>query len=167
MTYHQITSGERYVIAALRQRGCTIGDVARQLERHRSTIGRELTRNRSRDGGYRPTIAIERTNGRRARSRRNHRFAPAALARVDALLAQKWSPEQIAGYLRRHRELHISHETIYRHIWRDRRTGGRLYLRKLPRQADSSQGDFPAIVGLGRKVRGGTRPRLSCGRSWL
>lgn len=39
--------------------------------------------------------------------------------------------------------------------------------RKLPRQADSSQGDNPALVGLGRNVRGGTRPRLSCGRSWL
>jgi IS30 family transposase len=128
MTYHQITSGERYMIAALRQQGCTIGEVARQLERHRSTIGRELTRNRSRDGGYRPTIAIERTNGRRSRSRRNHRFSPASLARVDALLAEKWSPEQIAGYLRRQRELRISHETIYRYIWRDRRTGGRLYL---------------------------------------
>ena len=39
--------------------------------------------------------------------------------------------------------------------------------RKLPRQADSSQGDCSAVVGLGRNVRGGTRPRLSCGRSWL
>lgn len=39
--------------------------------------------------------------------------------------------------------------------------------RKLPRQADSSQGDSPALVGLGRNVRGGTRPRLSWGRSWL
>ena len=38
--------------------------------------------------------------------------------------------------------------------------------RKLPRQADSSHGDR-TVVGLGRNVRGGTRPRLSCGRSWL
>ena len=33
--------------------------------------------------------------------------------------------------------------------------------RKRPRQADSAQGDNPAVVG--RNVRGGTRPRLSCG----
>ena len=33
--------------------------------------------------------------------------------------------------------------------------------RKLPRQADSSKGDFPAVIGLGRNVSGGTRPRLS------
>lgn len=128
MTYRQITSGERYMIAALRQQGCSVGEVARQLERHRSSIGRELTRNASRDGGYRPTIAIERTNGRRSRSRRNRRFSPTALARVEALLANQWSPEQIAGYLRRRGELHISHETIYRHVWQDRRHGGTLYL---------------------------------------
>jgi len=40
-------------------------------------------------------------------------------------------------------------------------------LRKLPRQADRSIGDFSADEGLGRNVSGGTRPRLSWGRSPL
>jgi len=40
-------------------------------------------------------------------------------------------------------------------------------IRKLPRQVDSSKVDSPVDEGLGRNVRGGTRPRLSCGRSWL
>ena len=39
--------------------------------------------------------------------------------------------------------------------------------RKLPRQADSSKGDWPAAECLGRNVSGGTRPRLSWGRSPL
>ena len=39
--------------------------------------------------------------------------------------------------------------------------------RKLPRQVDTAKRDCPAVVGLGRNVRGGTRPRLSWGRSWL
>ena len=39
--------------------------------------------------------------------------------------------------------------------------------RKLPRQADSSKGDWPATECLGRNVSGGTRPRLSWGRSPL
>jgi IS30 family transposase len=43
------------------------------------------------------------------------------------LLKEKWSPEQIAGYLRRRGELWISHETIYRHIWRDHKGGGSLH----------------------------------------
>ena len=37
------------------------------------------------------------------------------------------SPEQIAGWLRRHRILAISHETIYRHLWADKANGGVLY----------------------------------------
>lgn len=35
---------------------------------------------------------------------------------------------------------------------------------KLPRQVDSGKLDSSRLVGLGRKVRGGTRPRLSWGR---
>ena len=47
---------------------------------------------------------------------------------VEACIKQQWSPEQAAGWLRRKRQLSISHETIYRHIWRDRKKGGGLYL---------------------------------------
>ena len=44
---------------------------------------------------------------------------------------------------------------------------GRTSLRKLPRQVDTAKGDCTGVLGLGRNMRGGTRPRLSCGRSWL
>jgi hypothetical protein len=72
MTYHQLTSEERYMLSALRRQGLTPAQIARHLGRHRSTIGRELKRNSSRgDGFYRPSKAIERTAGRRSRSRRN------------------------------------------------------------------------------------------------
>ena len=40
-------------------------------------------------------------------------------------------------------------------------------LRKLPRQVDTAKGDCTGGFSLGKNVRGGTRPRLSCGRSWL
>ena len=39
--------------------------------------------------------------------------------------------------------------------------------RKLPRQVDSGWGDCPGDERLGRNINGGTRPRLSWGRSWL
>ncbi len=42
-----------------------------------------------------------------------------------------------------------------------------LWFRKLPRQVDTAKGDCIGVLGLGRNMRGGTRPRLSCGRSWL
>jgi IS30 family transposase len=46
---------------------------------------------------------------------------------VVAHLKEQWSPEQISGRLKRIVELRISHETIYRYIWEDRRRGGLLY----------------------------------------
>jgi IS30 family transposase len=128
MAYHQITSEERYTIAALRREGFNQSQIARHLGRHRSTISRELRRNVARhDGAYRPHGAIERTSARRSRSRRNTQFSQAELATVEGLLRMKWSPEQISGRLRREGGLRISHETIYRHVWRDKWDGGDLY----------------------------------------
>ena len=128
MTYCQITSEERYILAALRKQGFNQSEIARHLGRHRSSISRELKRNSARwDGHYRPSKAIERTAGRRSRSRRNQRFSRGDFQRVESLLRERLSPEQVSGWLRLHGELAISHETIYRHVWRDRILGGSLY----------------------------------------
>ncbi len=128
MTYHQITFAERYTLGLLRRQGLSPAAIARVLGRHRSTVLREVRRNRkASDGGYRPQLADWYARGRRSRSRRNRRFTWRDWRRVDRLLACKWSPEQIAGYLRRRRRLRISHETIYRYIWADKRAGGMLY----------------------------------------
>lgn len=117
MTHHQVTEEERYQIAALHQAGRLPAEIARQLGRHRSTISRELWRNCSPwDGSYRPSKAQEQTNGRRSRSRRNQRFGGAEWRRVEGLLRQDWSPEQISGWLDKRGELAISHETIYRYV---------------------------------------------------
>lgn len=128
MSYRQLTSEERYMLAALRRQGLNPSQIAGALGRHRSTICREVSRNSTRaDGRYRAFTAQESSNGRRSRSRRNQRFTPADFAVVDKLLCRQWSPEQVAGHLARQGLLCISHETIYRHIWRDKREGGHLY----------------------------------------
>ena len=79
------------------------------------------------DGSYRPPLADWYARGRLSRSRRNRRFSAADLRRVRVLLEEQWSPEQVAGHLRLHGLLQISHETIYQYIWADKRRGGRLY----------------------------------------
>ena len=126
--YSQLTSGERYAISALRQQGCSNAEIARRLGRHRSTICREVWRNRKTDGWYRPADADDYARRRRSRSRRNRRFDEAAWALVVACLEAKWSPEQIAGRLWILGFLWISHESIYRYIWEDKHNGGTLYL---------------------------------------
>ena len=126
--YRQITVEERYLLAVLRQLGYPAAAIARVLGRHRSTIGREVRRNRAHsDARYRAELADWYARGRRSRSRRNRRFAAADWVRVAALVREDWSPEQVAGWLRRWGQLAISHETIYRYIWADKRAGGELY----------------------------------------
>lgn len=128
MTYRQITSEERYRLSALRAQGQSNPVIAKALHRHRSTIWREVRRNRTRsDGRYRAAKAIEYTHARRARCRRHLRFSARQLARVWKCLHRLWSPEQISNHLRKTRQLRISHETIYRYIWRDLKCGGTLH----------------------------------------
>lgn len=128
MSYQQITSVERYIISALRKQGLNQSQIARHLGRHRSSICREFQRNGCpTDGDYRPSKADRRTRARRARSRRNQHFTARDYRLVGSLLHQQWSPEQISGYLQLSGQLSISHETIYRYIWRDWSQGGMLY----------------------------------------
>jgi transposase, IS30 family len=128
MGYHQITSEERYTLGVLRQQGFTDAEMARALGRHRSTIGREFRRNHSQfDGAYRPSVAQERTNGRRRRARGNSQFGAVEWKLVETLLGKKFSPEQISGWLRLLDILEISHQTIYSHVKRDRKRGGKLW----------------------------------------
>jgi IS30 family transposase len=153
VTYHQITSEERYTISTLRRQGFNGSAIGRALGRHRSTISRELRRNHSPyDGGYRPFVAGQHARGRRSRSRRNRRFGQEDLELVESLLEKKWSPEQIAGRLRRQGCLRISHETIYRHVWRDRAEGGELHrhlrgARKLRRKRHNSYDSRGRLAG--------------------
>ena len=154
MTYCQITAAERYTLGLLRRQGLSPAASARVLGRHRSSIGRELQRNGTHhDGSYRPQLADWYARGRRSRSRRNRRFAPADWARVQALVRDDWSPEQIAGRLRREGALRISHETIYRYLWADKAAGGTLYthLRGARKQRRKRYGSYDSRGQLAGK----------------
>ncbi len=109
MNYRQITAAERYTLGLLRRQGLTAAAIARLLGRHRSTIGREVRRNRTHhDGGYRPQLADWYARGRRSHSRRNTRFTATDWAEVERLVREDWSPEQIAGRLAADGHLAIS-----------------------------------------------------------
>lgn len=64
MTYTQLTEHERYQIYALKKAGHTQLEIAQHLNRHKSTIHRELKRNQG-QRGYRPKQAHERAQARR------------------------------------------------------------------------------------------------------
>ena len=127
-SYRQLTQEERYRITAHRMSGFSQAEIARLLDRHPSTIGRELRRNAtSHDAGYRAEKAHSYATARRRRCRRGARFSAEHMARVAALLRRRWSAEQISGTLKKTGELSISVETIYRRIRWDKKVGGSLW----------------------------------------
>jgi IS30 family transposase len=64
--YSQLSQEERYTIAFLLRRLRSHSEIARELGRHRSTITREIARNkRAYDGGYRAEQAQRYCQGRR------------------------------------------------------------------------------------------------------
>ena len=101
-----------------------VGGIAARPGRHRLTIHREPGRSRPRDGdrGFRGYFPLTAQNlARRRRRRRRKLIADDGLrAHVVGRLKDGWSPQQIAGRLRR--ELTdggptVCHETIYRHVY--------------------------------------------------
>jgi IS30 family transposase len=126
MPYHQITRAERYRIHELLGLGWRPAHIAQELRRARSTITRELARNRTTRGRYEPYPADCSARTRRRLARRHHRVAPWLWRMVCQRLHAWWSPEQIAGRFRRTGEGWISYQTIYRRIAEDEQAGGTL-----------------------------------------
>lgn len=124
-SYRQLTQQERYQMYALKQAGHSQSEVAEVLERDRSTISRELRRNRGLRG-YRPAQAHRKAMERR-RAKVPPRFSSPLWPIVEGLIRQDWSPEQISGRLLHEHGLTISHETIYQYIYADKAAGGDLH----------------------------------------
>jgi transposase, IS30 family len=124
--YYQLTREQRYQISALKGTGLTQKEIAAQLEVSPSTISRELRRNAS-DGAYDPQEAHNRACHRRQAAPKAHRITPAMWDRVEDLICQEWSPEQISGWLGKHEGVAVSHEWIYARVRKDKESGGDLY----------------------------------------
>jgi IS30 family transposase len=98
--------------------------VAKEIGVHKSTISRELKRNRG-GRGYRPKQAQRFAMERQKKSK--PRIKPEDWKLVETLIGKEWSPEQISNYFRENRIMHISHEWIYQYIYKDKREGGYLW----------------------------------------
>lgn len=134
MSYTHLTAQERYVISHLNGR-VSIREIARRLNRHHSTISRELRRARSRYPiavywyDWTHSLALEK----RGRGRHNVRLQNLRLVcYVKARLEKQWSPEEISQRLQidypDDKGMRISHETIYRWVYLDASVKGQLYL---------------------------------------
>ena len=96
------------------------------MNRHPSTISRELCRNRGRRG-YRAKQAQEFSQARMRACENGPRISEQTWVLVEERLGELWSPEQICGRLKACGLPSASHEAIYQRIYADKRNGGTLH----------------------------------------
>lgn len=118
---HQVTAEEREHISRALTGGASVRAISRTLARAPSTISREIARNGGRRA-YRAVSAERRAWQCATRPKRAKLQASPRLRQVvEAQLRVRWSPQQIAGWLRhtwpQRPEWHVSHETIYQSLY--------------------------------------------------
>lgn len=181
MMYHQLTREQRYAIYLGLQEKSTLSAIALRIGVNKSTVSREISRNRNRFGGYGWRMADEKASERRTRLPGNRSLRPGVVrTAIRLLVTEDWSPRQISGYLAR-TGVRISHETIYslirsdeggelrrhcrhgmkyrRHVRVPRKTRvrnipGRISIHERPPEADGRRfGDWEMdlIIGKGQK----------------
>ena len=145
--------------------GHTPAQIARRLRRHRATIGREIGRNHDPRGGYHYASAQQQADARRSAASRRYKLDASdsiAAKAVRAGLKQRWSPEQIAGRLKREHSgdasAWISHEAIYQWVYREARYGRVSYQRlrqprkrrrcRIPGDRKAKRGVIPGRIGI-------------------
>jgi transposase, IS30 family len=110
--YTHLTQEERYHIHAYKKAGFSALFIANELNRHVSTIKRELVRNQGlRD--YRPDQAHAMAQNRHAIKPKALKMTPEIIKQIKCGLKQQWSPEQIQGRLLEQNISAVCPKTIY------------------------------------------------------
>lgn len=121
--YRRLTLMEREELSRMLAAGYSLRATAQALQRAPSTVSRELARHRACPLTYRAVPAHQRAHRWAHRPRKPRKLAVHRRLRraVLTLLAQRWSPEQIAhGLLQRYPDdltMRISHEAIYTYLY--------------------------------------------------
>ena len=127
MTYTHLTLAQRYQIEILRKANHTQSEIAVLLGRDKSCISPELRRNLG-QRGYRSKQAPSIAKTRREACANSPRIEDTTWEFVESKLALTWSPQQISGYLLVNNQPGVSHQSIYRRIYADKRKAGALHL---------------------------------------
>ena len=123
-----LTLEQRYKIAALRKAGASKSQIADLIGVHRSTIGREISRNAdARSGVYKAELAQRKTQQRHKEKPKRIHLTVEVEASILYYLTQDYSPEQIKGKCDRASKTMVSIERIYQYIWADKKKGGHLH----------------------------------------
>jgi len=124
--HKHLTLEQRCIIFGLKASGLSHRSIAKELGISTSTVTRELVRNSNNAGTYDPALADAMSQRRRAKSKISRCLTPHTRSKVIYGLSQYFSPVQISGALKK-AGICISHETIYKFIWQNKKDGGTLF----------------------------------------
>lgn len=133
--YKQLSQKERDRIFLLKQKGKSNADIAKILGRNKSTIGRELTKNKhEKFNQYLPDTA-QRKSDKRKRGGRKRNYLDKDTRLTEYILSKLkigWSPELIAGRMKIEIKRHYNYESIYQYVYslKGRKQNLRMYLRR-------------------------------------
>lgn len=113
MSYSHLTPFERGRLESLYRLGWSTRAIGEELNRHHSTIAREIKRNLF-QFSYHSVVAHERYNERRKASVPRGKWTPALARQIEEKLEATWSPEQIAATVAKGK---VCFKTIYRWIY--------------------------------------------------
>lgn len=150
--YNQLSLEERAVIAGLLREGMSVRGIAKELCRAPSTISREIRRNFPTDlkAGHLALRAERKADRRRRCSHKRPRLKNDFIRQyVREKLCLGWTPEQIAGRLKReHPTETTNHESIYLYLYFE----ARELLPLLPRSRKNRQRRTYTLKGKARKI---------------
>lgn len=147
MSYTHLSRDERYQIQCLRELGHCAVDIAGRLQRHPSTVRRELARN-AQAGHYRADAAHTQASARQSGRSNAWRFAPQDWALVMTYLQLDLSPQQAAARLSLEQRLCISHSCIYTRLHQLGLHRPRLRCDRRKRISSPGVGQLPDRVGI-------------------
>ena len=153
-TFQQLTYEQRCQISVLNNSKSSQRQIAELVGVSQSTISRELKRNTG-ERGYRYKQAQSMFENRRNKACKVTKMTKKMITNIEKKIRIEWSPKQISGWLLDEKSLLLSHETIYLHIWKDKRSGGDLYtyLRRKGKKYDKRRN--------GKSSRGQIKNRIS------
>lgn len=124
--YRQRTYEQRCQIEALKKTGTPQKVIADIINVNQSTVSRVLRRNQG-ERGYRHKQAQRKAESRRRQATKAIKMTPTLISLIELQLNEKWSPEQISGWLLVEHKIQISHERIYLHVWANKQAGATLF----------------------------------------
>ena len=129
-----LTLEQRYEISVMCKNGASQKEIAEAVKKDKSTISRELKRNKdARNGEYRAPLAQFKCERRHKEKPKKVHFTTEIKQYIDEWINEEYSPEQIVGRAFLQGFKCVSVERIYQYIWVDKKHGGKLY-KKLRRK---------------------------------